>query len=43
MMNLPDVGAKGLLVNGYGISSEKISNTLIEKLKTHQLKWNNGK
>ncbi len=31
-------GTKGLLVNGYGISSEEISNTLIEKLKTHQIK-----
>ncbi len=26
---------KRLLVNGYGISSDEISNTLIEKLKTH--------
>ncbi len=26
---------KGVLVNGYGISSDDVSNTLIEKLKTH--------
>ncbi|MEO6830907.1 MAG: phosphoribosylpyrophosphate synthetase [Chitinophagaceae bacterium] len=26
---------KGLLVNGYGISSEKVSDTLIAKLRTH--------
>jgi hypothetical protein len=31
-------GMKGLLVNGYGISSDEIFNTLIEKLKTHPLK-----
>jgi len=34
----PKFGTKGLLVNDYGISSDEISNTLIEKLKTHQLK-----
>ena len=28
-------GTKGLLVNGYGISSEETTSTLIEKLKTH--------
>jgi len=28
-------GTKGLLVNGYGISSDEISNRLISKLKTH--------
>lgn len=27
--------AKGLLVNGYGISSDEISDTLMSKLKTH--------
>ncbi len=31
----PTFGTKGLLVNGYGISSEEITNTLIEKLSTH--------
>ncbi len=31
----PRFGTKGLLVNGYGISSDEISNTLIEKLNTH--------
>ncbi|CAN5180054.1 hypothetical protein BH09DEP1_BH09DEP1_7360 [soil metagenome] len=31
----PKFGTKGLLVNGYGISSDEISNTLIERLKTH--------
>ena len=34
----PRFGTKGLLVNGYGISSEEMSNTLVERLKTHQLK-----
>ncbi len=29
---------KGVLVNGYGISSDDVSNTLIEKLNTHQIK-----
>ncbi len=28
-------GMKGLLVNGYGISSDEIFNNVIEKLKTH--------
>ncbi len=28
-------GTKGLLVNGYGISSDPITNKLISKLKTH--------
>jgi hypothetical protein len=31
----PKFGTKGLLVNGYGISSEERANTLIEKLNTH--------
>jgi hypothetical protein len=30
-------GVKGLLVNGYGISSDNISDVLIAKLKTHSL------
>ncbi|MEO6167519.1 MAG: phosphoribosylpyrophosphate synthetase [Chitinophagales bacterium] len=34
----PKFGTKGLLVNGYGISSDEISNTLIQKLKTHHIK-----
>ncbi len=34
----PKFGTKGLLVSGYGISSEEIANTAIEKLKTHKLK-----
>lgn len=29
---------KGLLVNGYGISSDEATNSLIEKLKTHPIK-----
>ncbi len=28
-------GIKGILVNGYGISSDEETNTLVEKLKTH--------
>ncbi|MEO6669901.1 MAG: phosphoribosylpyrophosphate synthetase [Ferruginibacter sp.] len=28
-------GMKGVLVNGYGISSDEATNTLISKLKTH--------
>jgi len=31
----PKFGTKGLLVNGYGISSDAISSQLISKLKTH--------
>ncbi len=31
----PKFGTKGLLVNGYGISSDEMANTLIEKLKTN--------
>ncbi len=31
----PKFGTKGLLVNGYGISSDAMSNQLISKLKTH--------
>lgn len=34
----PKFGTKGLLVNGYGISSEEITNTVIEKLGTYKLK-----
>lgn len=34
----PKFDIKGLLINGYGISSEEIPNTLIEKLNTHQIK-----
>jgi hypothetical protein len=30
-------GVKGLLVNGYGISSDNISDVLIAKFKTHSL------
>lgn len=30
-------GVKGLLVNGYGISSNSATNKLIEKLETHSL------
>jgi len=31
----PKFGTIGLLVNGYGISSDEILNRLISKLKTH--------
>ena len=31
----PKFGTKGLLVNGYGISSDPVTNKLISKLNTH--------
>ncbi len=31
----PKFNVKGVLVNGYGISSDDVTNALIKKLKTH--------